>query len=96
MVLVALTGTTVGTETVVADVVIEIDRCTGPAVMTLDAEMVVTLAGKVTTPCPTLEQSLRQRDTGRYVVAIHLFNSHTAPLVNVLLVLCVPACLCKG
>ena len=94
MVLVALTRITVGAEAVVMPVVVLIDRRSRPPVMTLDAEVVVTFSSQFAPPCPTLQQSLRQRDAGRDAVVVHLFYGYGTPFVNVLLILCIPPCLC--
>ena len=76
-------------ETFIAGIVVEIDGAPLPSVA-FDAEMVVPLCGKTAPSRPTLEDSLRQRYTGRYLIAQHLLDGQVAILVNIGLILAVP------
>lgn len=57
-----------------------------PSVVTLDTKMIVTLTGQLTHAGSTLQQSLRQRDTGRNFIFLHLLYGQRSILLDVLVV----------
>ena len=63
-----------------------IGALTCPVVVTLDAEVVVRTPCQLTHSCPTLKESLSQRDAGRDVVLLHLFDGYVFVFLDICLV----------
>ena len=95
MVLITLTRTVVCSETLLLLVIVMPDGASLPSVA-LDAEMVVAAAGQITFSSPTLKQSLRESDAGRYAVIGHLLDSNILILVDIFLILGAPPDLGRG
>ena len=89
VILIRLIGRIVGTEALVALIIIMIAGAPRPSV-TLDAEVVVGPAGEFAPPRPTLEGTLRQGDRGRNMILEHLLDGNVLILVEILLVGLVP------
>ena len=93
MVFERLVGRVVGTETLVACVIVVMDGAPRPAVA-LNAKMIVAFAGEITLPCPTLKESLCKGDRSRNLPAMHLLDGNVLILIDILLIAFVPAHLC--
>ena len=93
VILIGLEDRVVGTETLIALVIVVIDRTSRPSVA-LDAEMIITLASKFTLPCSTLEKSLCERDRSGNFPAVHFLDGNILILVDILLITLIPANLC--
>ena len=93
MVLIALVGILVCTETFALGIVVVICGAACPSV-TLDAEMVVALACQFTPARPRLKYSLGERYAGGDAVFHHLFDGNVLILVYIFLIGRVPLHLC--
>ena len=85
MVFVALVGIVVGTETFTLGIVVVIGGATSPS-MTLDAKVVVALAGELTPTRPRLEHSLGKGYAGWDMIFQHLLDGDVLILVNICLI----------
>ena len=90
VVLKALQSTVVCAETLAEFVVIMADGTSCPA-MALDTEVVVALKNECAPPCPTLQQTLRQGDAGRYTILQHPLDGHVLVLVDISLINLIPS-----
>lgn len=94
MILVALVGIFVGTETFALGIVVVIGGAACPA-MTLDAKVIVALAGELAPARPRLKHALSKGDACGYAVFLHLLDGEILILVDVFLIGGVPFHLCR-
>lgn len=94
MVFVALLGIAIYAEALTSCVIVVVLGGTRPCRMAFNAEVVVALLYKVAPARSTLEESLCEGDTGRYVVSKHLLDGEILVLVDVCLIGLVPFHLC--
>ena len=85
MILVALVGIVVGTESFTLGIVVVIGGAACPS-RAFDAEMVVALSGELAATRPRLKHALSKGNACGYVVFEHLFDSEILILVDVLLI----------
>lgn len=68
----------IGAKTFIAGIVIMPHCPSTPIASTLDTEVVVALACQLAVSGTALQQSLRQCDTGRYLMTLHLLHGKGA------------------
>ena len=89
VILIALFGVVVGTETL-TDVVVVLAHCASRPSVAFNAEVVVALRCERTESCTALKGTLCQRNACRDTVAKHLFDGQILVLVEILLISLVP------
>ena len=89
MVLITLLCIIISTETLLFGIIIFMNRPTRPSVA-LDTKVVIPFFHQFAVSCTTFQDTLRQGDTGRNLVAQHLLYRHVAILVDICLVTLVP------
>ena len=95
MVTVRITRMFIGAETLVGRIVIVSDRRSVPGTSTFDSEVIVRLAGQQALSGPRFQQSLRQGNTGRNAVMLHLIDCNTAIFLDIIFI-CLVARLCRN
>ena len=90
MVQIALRDIIIGTETVVADVVVVVDAAPRPTVAALDAKVVIALARQFAHAGSGLQHTLRQGDAGRYAVFVHLTDGYVLVRIEIVLIGLIP------
>ena len=91
MVVIGILRITVGTKALVTRIVVMTHGASSPIASALDAEMVIALAGQFAITGTALKQPLRQRDTGRYLMFVHLLYGKRSILFDIFVIPGVPS-----
>ena len=91
MVFVGIAGMAVGTEALIACIIVMPHGASAPVAAALDAEVVVTFACQCALSGAALQQSLCQGDAGRYLMFLHLLHGKRGIFFDVFHVASIPA-----